>query len=99
MAASTRVKNTVTAPRLDGHCSVYTTHWSAPSSNPGRDKIVVLHNVQRGSGANPASSGYRGCFGGPKSLGRGVSHSPVSSVEVKSEWSDTSFARVFVFMV
>ena len=99
MAASTRVKNTVTAPRLDGHCSVYTTHWSAPSSNPGRAKIVVLHNVQRGSGAHPASSGYRGCFGGPKSLGRGVSHSPVSSVEVKSEWSDTSFARVFVFMV
>jgi hypothetical protein len=55
-------------------------------SIPGTARFFLLHSVQTGSGAHPASNsvGTGGSYLGVKRPGREADHSPSSSVEVKN---------------
>ena len=61
--------------------------------------FLLLHDVQAGCGAYPASSsvGTR-FFRGVKWLGRDVDHSPPSSAEIKNVWSSARIS-LYVFML
>jgi hypothetical protein len=65
----------------------------------GAGNFSLLHRVQTGSGAHPASYpvGTRGSFPGVKWPGREVEDSPPSSAEVKNAWSYTS-TPLYAFM-
>jgi hypothetical protein len=54
----------------------------------GAGNFSVLHHVQTGSWAHPASypKGTRGSFSGVKRPGREGDHSPQSNAEVKNAW-------------
>jgi hypothetical protein len=58
----------------------------------GAGNLSLLHRVQNGSGAHPASYpiGTGIYFPGGKAAGCEVEHSPPSSAEVKNVWSYTS---------
>jgi hypothetical protein len=55
----------------------------------GAGNFSILHRVQNGSRAHPASypMGTRGSFPGGKAAGREADHSPPSSAQVKDAWS------------
>jgi hypothetical protein len=65
----------------------------------GAGNFSLLHRVQNGSGAHPASylMSTRGSFPGSKVAGREVDYSPPSSAEVENAWSYTSTPQ-YVFM-
>jgi hypothetical protein len=59
------------------------------SLNPGRGKIL-LHVVQAGSRAHPASYPIGALSMGVKRLGHEADHSPLASAEAKHTWVYTS---------
>jgi hypothetical protein len=69
----------------------WTTEGSEFESQYGQE-FSLLHVVQTGSGAHPASysMGTGGSFPGVKRQGREADHSPPTIVEVKKIWIYTS---------
>jgi hypothetical protein len=76
----------------------WTTEGSEFESRWGQE-FSLLHVVQTGSGAHPASypMGTGGSFPGVKRQGREADHSPSTSAEVKEMWIYTS-TPLYVFM-
>jgi len=70
----------------------------ALGSNPGSVKYLSLfENAQTGSGG--PLSGYWLPFSVVKLRGSDADHSPLSSAEVKNEWSDTSTPAIYLYGV
>ena len=64
----------------------YVTGWTVRGSNPDWDKIFYVLKAHPDRPWDPPSllyNGYRGSFPGVKRPGRGVDHTPQSSVEVR----------------
>jgi hypothetical protein len=66
----------------------------------GARYFSVLHTIQIGSGAHPASCtlGTRGCFFGLKQQGHEADHSPPPSAKVKNGGAIPPFPYMYVFM-
>jgi hypothetical protein len=64
----------------------------------GAGDFSLLHRVQTGSGAHPASypTGTEGSFRGVRRTGREADQSPPSSAEVKNAWRYTFTPYVFM---